>query len=44
MLALEHFFFLRFGFRGGWVVAHTSEARAVGFTLVLIYSLVREEL
>lgn len=32
--------FLRFGFRGGWVVAHTSEARAVGFTLVLIYSLV----
>lgn len=39
VLALEHFVFLRFGFRGGWVVAHTSEARAVGFILVLIYSL-----
>lgn len=39
VLALEHFF-LCFGFRGGWVVAHTSEARAVGFTLVLIYLVV----
>lgn len=47
MLALEQFpppthpfFSLSFGFRAGWVVAHTSEARAVWFTLVLIYSLV----
>lgn len=44
MLTLEHFFFLRFGFRGGWVVAQASEARAIGFTLVLIYLLVLGEL
>lgn len=44
VLALEQFFFFRFGFRGGWVVAHTSEAKAVRSALVLIYSLVLGEL